>query len=231
MIRIFKNIEEIADAIAEILINQINKEASIPFHISLSGGNTPKEIFNYLTAKYGTKLADKRFHFWWGDERCVPPTSDESNFKWAFELWLNPIGISHENIHRIRGENDPEYEAKRYSKEFSLITGNFQIDLNILGLGDDGHTASIFPNNMNLINSKKICKVATHPTSGQKRVTFTGEVLSNSKQVVFISTGEGKANIIRQIIVEKQLNYPATHVALNAKNVTWFLDEASGKLL
>jgi len=230
-LKIFSNTNEIADQLAEMFSELITSTGNKPFHIALSGGNTPKAIFGYLSEKYGTQLADKRFHFWWGDERCVPSGDDESNYKWATELWLKPIGIAATNIHRIEGENIPEKEAIRYSEEMKNCIeteeGCPRFDLIMLGLGDDGHTASIFPNQMNLLTSVNWCEVATHPVSGQKRITLTGKVLNNARKVVFISSGESKAQMVRNIVTEAKPEYPASHIQPVNGELIWLLDKNS----
>lgn len=231
MIRIFKNTDEIAEAVATLLLELGRKPGNDPLHIALSGGNTPKAIFQYLKENYGAKLANKRFHFWWGDDRCVPPTHDESNYKWAAALWLHPIGIPEENIHRVMGENSPELEAERYANIMRTWIPTSEgwpvLDLNILGLGDDGHTASIFPDNMALLNSANWCAVATHPTTGQKRITFTGNLLNSVKQTVFIATGAGKASMVKQVVLDGQLQYPAAHIKPLSGKLSWYIDEAA----
>jgi 6-phosphogluconolactonase len=235
MIKIFNNTNEIAEAIAQILFELIEKKDIKPIHIALSGGNTPKLIFSYLSEMYGTKLADKRFHFWWGDERCVPSDDNECNYKWANELWLNPIGIATTNIHRIQGENTPEIEAIRYSEEMKNYIeaeeGWPRFDLITLGLGDDGHTASIFPNQMNLLTSENWCEVANHPVSGQKRITFTGKVINNARKVVFISTSENKAQMVRNIVIEVKPEYPASHIQPKNGELIWLLDKNAAQFI
>jgi 6-phosphogluconolactonase len=235
MIKIFKNTNEIAEAIAKLLIDLLKEHGDKPIHIALSGGNTPKIIFTYLNEIYGYKLANNRFHFWWGDERCVPPTNNESNFKWANELWLKPIGIPETNIHRILEENDLVPEATRYSEEMKkwveIMNGAPRFDLIMLGLGDDGHTASIFPNQMNLLSSENWCEVAVHPVSRQKRITITGKVINNARKVVFISTGESKAQMVRQIAVEIKPEFPASHIKPVNGELIWLLDEKAAQLI
>jgi 6-phosphogluconolactonase len=235
MIRIFRNTNEIANALAEMLFELMGNPGTEPIHIALSGGNTPKLIFKYLNENYGMRLADRRFHFWWGDERCVPPTSDESNYKWAYEYWLKPIEISEENIHRVKGENNPELEAIRYSDEMKkwirTENGFPVIDLNLLGLGEDGHTASIFPRNIELLSSEKWCAVATHPTSGQKRITLTGKALNNSETVVFISTGAGKAQMVMNVAVDSKPEFPASHIIPVSGNLIWLVDKGAVSFL
>ncbi len=234
-IEIFKNTDEISEAIADILKKLIEQPGKEPIHISLSGGNTPKTVFKYLNEKYGKHLADERFHFWWGDDRCVPPIHPDSNYKWANELWLAPVGIAPKNIHRVIGENEPEEEAVRYAEEIrNTLTeknGLPVFDLIILGLGDDGHTASIFPNQMELLTAIELCAVATNPYSGQIRVSFTGKLINNAHHVVFLATGENKANKVKEVIADKNEALPATHIQPVHGQITWILDQAATKLL
>jgi 6-phosphogluconolactonase len=231
----YKNTVEIAEAIAGILKKLNEKPGKDPVHISLSGGNTPKAIFKYLNEKYGKKLASERFHFWWGDDRCVPPTHPDSNYKWANELWLEPIGIAPENIHRVIGENDASLEAARYANEIKNTLPNKNgipvFDLIILGLGDDGHTASIFPKQMELLTAKELCAVATNPYSGQIRVSFTGKLINNAKHVVFLATGENKAEKAKEVIVDKNEALPASHIQPVHGQISWILDQSAAKLL
>lgn len=235
MIKTFNNINEIAEIIAKMLSELECSTDNKSIHVALSGGNTPKEIFSYLKEKARNKLADKRFHFWWGDERCVPSTDNNSNYKWANELWLKPIGIQATNIHRIEGENNPVSEAIRYSEEIKkwVETENRwpRFDLIMLGLGDDGHTASIFPNQMELLISENWCEVSTHPVSGQKRITFTGKVINNASKVVFISTGENKAQMIKNVVIEAKPEYPASHIKPSNGEMIWLLDEGAARYL
>lgn len=234
-IAIYPSVDAIAEAIAQMLIAETEKPTEEPYHIALSGGNTPKAIFLFLQQHYGTKLACRRFHFWWGDERCVASTDDESNFKWAYELWLKPIGISSEQIHRIKGENLPEAEALRYAEELREFAASDNqlpvIHLNMLGLGEDGHTASIFPHCAHLLHAEKLCEVATHPISGQQRITMTGPVLNHSEKVVFISVGEGKAEIVKKVAVEADPQYPASHIQPPNSEVLWMIDTGAAKYM
>ncbi len=232
-IKVLENVDQIAEEIASSLIDLSKKYKNEPIHIALSGGNTPKIVFNYLTEKYGKQLAKTNFHFWWGDDRCVPPNNDDSNYKWAYQLWLNPIGIKDMNIHRVFGENTPEAEAKRYSaeieKHISKTNELPKFHYVLLGLGEDGHTASIFPHQIELLNVEPYCAVAEHPSSGQKRITFTGKVINNAEEVVFLSTGSKKSEIIHEIIDLKQTQYPATHIQPSSNNLTWLIDKDAAK--
>lgn len=236
MVKTFPSINDIAKEIAHMLMGVTIDSGEKPVHIVLSGGNTPVLIFKYLAENYKDKLADKRFHFWWGDERCVSPWDDESNYKQAFELWLQPIGISHENIHRIRGENECQEETVRYAEEIlnwvDKADGWPRFDLILLGLGDDGHTASIFPDQIStLLTSDKVCQLVVHPVSGQKRVTLTGKVLNNARKVVFICTGENKANIVREVIKNSNPLLPASYIKPTHGDLIWLLDDKAARLI
>lgn len=231
-----KDIDAIAESLAQLILKMVNSQQENLFHIALSGGNTPKLIFQYLAANYGSSLADHRFHFWWVDERCVPPSHDESNFKWAYDLWLGPIGIQQGNLHRIRGERNYLDEATDYADEVSRWIneedGWPRFDLILLGLGEDGHTASIFPDQIQtLFKSAHNCEAVIHPGTGQKRVTMTGGVLNNSKKVVFIVSGEEKSQIVKEVVVDENPLYPASHVKPSSGEVCWLLDKAAGRLL
>jgi len=234
-IKEFKNTDQIAEELSQLILGLVSESKSRRIDIALSGGNTPKMLFSYLAEKHGTKLANPLIHFWWVDERCVPPTYPDSNFKWAYELWLQPIGVPQENIHRIIGENEPQHEAIRYAAEINGMVRQHNgipcFDLIVLGLGNDGHTASIFPNQMQLLTSDNWCEVATHPASGQQRITITGKVLNNAQHVVFITTGADKAEIAKEVISDRNRNYPASNINSSDGKPTWYLDEAAAKYL
>lgn len=234
-IEIYNNTRQIAEAFAAIMQETAKKTGKEAVHIALSGGSTPKAIFRELTEKYGSGLCNVRFHFWWGDDRCVAPDHDDSNYKWANELWLQPIGIPKENIHRVMGENKPEDETRRYAAEIEkyLPVENEHpvFDIMLLGLGEDGHTASIFPHQIGYISSPEIAVVATHPESGQKRISLSGPVINNSKNIIFLATGEKKAAKVKEVIIDKNETLPASHIKAENGQLTWWLDEASSKLL
>lgn len=233
-IKTFKNPEATAKAFADYL-SEIQQEVN-RLNIALSGGSTPKLLFEILVNKYSDKIEWPKFHFYWGDERCVPPTSGESNYGMTHEYLFQHLEIPEENIHRVFGECDPDEEAVRYGKLISEnlppINGLPQFDLIILGLGEDGHTASIFPHQMELLTSKEVCEVAEHPISGQKRITLTGSVINNAKEVCFLVTGQAKAEKVNEVlsITGDCERYPATYIKPTHGNLIWFLDKAaSGK--
>ena len=217
----------------------INKSTSSKgsFNVALSGGNTPQLLFNELRSNYGDRIDWSKLHFYWGDERCVSPDNIESNYGNAKRMLLDNLKVSANNIHRIKGEDDPGGEAKRYSNEIQdnlEIENRFPVfDLVILGLGKDGHTASIFPDQMHLLNIDKICEVAIHPDTDQQRITLTGKVINNAKNVAFLITGEEKADILSKIINKKNnyREFPASYINPNFGNLVYFIDQNSGKIL
>ena len=208
-----------------------------PFTIALSGGSTPELLFAILSENFAGSVSWKNVHIFWGDERCVPPENSESNFGMAWREFLSKIEIPALNIHRIHGEDDPEKEASSYSEEISLHTrkrdGIPSFDLVLLGLGEDGHTASIFPGHPELLDSDKICEVAIHPETLQKRITLTGKVINNAEAVTFLVTGKKKEKIIERIFKNdiSALNYPATYIVPVYGRLSWFIDKEAGKLL
>ncbi len=206
-----------------------------PFTVALSGGSTPKILFEHLAENYRDTIDWQHVHFFWGDERCVPPDDADCNFKMTDETLFQHINIPKENIHRILGEADPAAEAERYAAEiqqFVKIEGGWpRFDLVILGIGGDGHTASIFPDQMELLASDKICEVATHPESGQQRISLTGRVIDNARKVAFLVTGAGKKSVVEEIRERTGAweSYPASHVKAS-EDLYWFLDEnAAGR--
>lgn len=228
---IYKNGQELAAHFADFFLQQTKDKAV--FHVALSGGSTPKILFDLLAKEYADRFEWSKIHFWWGDERCVPPTDEESNFKMTKELLIDKISMPSENIHRVLGENDPVKEALRYAEEIqaTIPTKNDlpRFDLMILGMGPDGHTASIFPHQIELLHAKPICAVATHPESGQKRVTLTGATINNAAEIAFLVTGSNKKEKIHEIFNEEKdyKQYPAAHIQASDGNLSWYLDEAA----
>lgn len=228
---ISKNPEATAKAFADYLVEkqaQVNR-----LNIALSGGSTPKLLFSLLAEKYLDKIDWSKFQFYWGDERCVAPTDDQSNFKMTNEHLFTRVPVPKENIHRVFGENDPMDEAERYGllikENLPSVNGLPEFDIVMLGLGEDGHTASIFPHQLELFNESSVCSVATHPESGQKRVTLNGPTINNAKEVCFLVTGAGKAEKVNEIFnyTGKWQNYPAAHIKPTHGQIAWFMDKAA----
>ncbi|WP_167605563.1 6-phosphogluconolactonase [Maribellus sediminis] len=236
-VKIYKSPKKVYNAIAKSIIKLTQESQQKAFDIALSGGNSPKGLFKKISKKYKDEIPWKRIHLWWGDERCVSPDSEQSNYKMTVDYLLSNIDIPEENIHRIRGEEDPEQEAKRYSKELEDTLNSRGkdpvFDLIILGLGDDGHTASIFPDQIELFDYPENCAVAQHPISGQKRITLTGNVLNNANRIYFLVTGENKAMRVSEIMNDNEAAklLPAYYIAPTNGDLIWFLDEEAASLI
>mgnify|MGYP006077291627 FL=1 len=227
---IFKTPNDLASAFAKQLVSIASDKEVI--HVALSGGSTPKLLFEILATTY--KNHDwSRLRFYWGDERCVGPDDSESNYLMAKKLFFDPAKIASEHIFRVLGENDPQQEAKRYGdllyKALPIVHDLPCFDLIYLGMGEDGHTASIFPHEMELMIHPEVCAVATHPDSGQKRVTLTGSIINNARFVVFLITGTAKYPRIKSILKDQRdfEHFPAAHIQPTHGHLTWYLDEAA----
>jgi 6-phosphogluconolactonase len=239
IVKIFPDPYTLAKAFAEEMICMIERPAQKgrPFSVALSGGSTPEVLFALLSENYAKSVSWKFVHFFWADERCVSPDDQESNYGMTQRKLLCNIDIPSTNIHRIKGEEDPEYEVLRYSDEISEFTdkrdGLPLFDLVILGLGEDGHTASIFPGHRELIYSDRICDVAVHPVTFQKRITLTGRVINNAGSVAFLVTGKKKEKVVEKILKKGTDSYdlPASYIVPVYGPLSWFLDREAGGLL
>ena len=237
-VRVFSTREELAQTFAAILIKDLDRiEPDHYYTLALSGGSTPEYIFRYLSEKYADRISWEKLLVFWGDERCVPPEDGESNFRMAYENLLQNVPIPDANIFRIKGEDDPATEARQYAELVSSMVPEYkgipQFDLMLLGLGDDGHTASIFPDRPDLFTSGQLYEVAVRPGTKQKRITATGRLINNSSKIYYIVTGKGKASIVSEIIGGKSgsLIYPASKVMPASGHLVWMLDTAAASHL
>ncbi len=204
--------------------------------LALSGGSTPKKVFNHISSDDQGDVNWEKVRLFWVDERCVPPDDEESNFNMTRNNLLVNINMPDENVFRIHGENDPEEEAGRYN---SILKENIEsvnswpkFDILLLGLGEDGHTASIFPGNNSLFHSTKCCEAVTHPQSGQHRITLTGPVMNNAETVIFVVTGSGKAEIVQRVLKDDHAaDLPASQVKPANGSLIWLLDKGAAGFL
>jgi 6-phosphogluconolactonase len=237
-IKIFSSPSKLAEKFAEELVAMIKDSSATKgiFTLALSGGSTPKLLFSILGNHYTDSVAWKYVNLFWSDERCVPPDDPESNFGMAKKTFLDKIKIPAKNIHRIKGEKDPSEEVIRYSNEIKGLTGQRSelpvFDLILLGLGEDGHTASIFPGDNKLLFSEKICEISIHPISFQKRITLTAKVINNAENVIFLVTGTNKAEIVSAINESLvPVDYPASYIEPRSGILKWYLDDEAAKMV
>lgn len=232
----FSDPKTLAQAFASDFASWLESLGQSTVTVALSGGSTPKILFELWTSEYAEVIDWSRIHFFWGDERCVGPDSPESNYGVAKELFFDKIKIPSSNVHRIVGEADPQQERARYEEEIrGTVTmgadGVPRFDLVILGMGEDGHTASIFPHQSEFLTSPEICEVATHPDSGQRRITLTGPVINHATKVAFLIAGAGKAEVLSDVIHRKAAfeSYPASFI--RAASVSFYVDDEAAKNL
>lgn len=233
-VKIYKSPKKVYKALAKEFYKITLSSKQSRFNVVLSGGSSPLGLFDRIADKFADKINWERIHLWWGDERCVSPENNASNFFHSKEHLISKVSIPEENIHRIRGEEDPEEEAERYSNEI-MENINYRgedpvFDIVILGIGEDGHTASIFPDQLELFEEEKICAASQHPLSGQNRITLTGRVLNNASIVCFLVTGDKKAQRIAEIMNDDEAAklLPAYYISPKNGKLIWFIDEAAG---
>ncbi|WP_038176746.1 6-phosphogluconolactonase [Vibrio pacinii] len=233
--KIFQTAQQVVESLANDM--QALSELGRPVHISLSGGSTPKMLFKLLAqAPYTESIQWHNLHFWWGDERCVAPDDAQSNYGEANTLLFSQVNIPAENIHRILGENDPEGEVERFAQEMVDVIpceyGTPVFDWILLGVGADGHTASLFPGQTNY-QDESLSLLAAHPESGQIRVSKTAKVLEAAKRISYLVLGAGKVDIVHEIHTTpaSELPYPAAKIQSKTGETEWYLDsDAAAKI-
>ena len=209
------------------------------FTVALSGGSTPQALYSLLASSDYCKRVDwLRVHLFWGDERCVPPDHPESNYRMVREALLSQIQIPPENIHRMVGEIEPEQAAVSYAvelKQFFHLDENGwpRFDLIFLGLGEDGHTASLFPGSAALEETDRLVATAYVEKLHAQRLTLTLPAINAAAQASFLVSGQSKAPMIEKILGAgaARLDYPAARVAPADGRLTWLVDAAAAARL
>lgn len=237
-IQIFQNTEALAKATADKMlgISQQAIERNGRFVIALSGGSTPERLFKLLAKPpYLNQIPwDKTFVFW-GDERFVPSDDQRNNSNRAKSLLLNHVPIPAINIHPIPVDLKPEESAKEYEKTIKKLFDKESpcFDLIFLGLGEDGHTASLFPGTDVVFENKKLVKEVYVEEQSMYRITMTPALINQAHNIVFLVEGEKKAKILKTILTEpRQTNkFPAQIIQPEKGNLYWFLDKKAAALL
>ena len=200
------------------------------FHVALSGGSTPRALYRRLTRPpYRGAIRWERIRFFFGDERCVPSDRARSNFGTARRELFEPLGIDPRRVFRIRGEDDPGAAARAYEKALRdhLPGRPPRFDLVLLGLGGDGHTASLFPGAKALEEARRLAVETLGPESKEWRVTLTLRAINAARRVIFLVSGESKAKVA-SVILKKRRGYrdlPATAVSPRRGTLLWLLDQ------
>jgi 6-phosphogluconolactonase len=231
----YRDAEALARAAAELFVTRAAEAmaARQRFGVALSGGSSPKAMHAVLTQM---TIDWSRVHIFWGDERCVPPTDAESNYRMVNDALLQFIRIPGENVHRIVGERNPAEAASLYGRELRQVFGLQEdgvprFDLMLLGLGEDGHTASLFPGTSALGESEKLVTMVYVEELNAHRVTLTFPVINNSRHVVFLVSGKSKAPIVREVLQNSSLTYPAQLVRPLSGELHWLVDQDAASQL
>ena len=199
--------------------------------VALAGGTTPKAAYQLLAKEpYASALDWSKVHVFFGDERCVPPGNDQSNYKMANEAFMASVGIPPGNVHRMRGEDDPADAAASYRDELISVLGvDPRFDLVMLGMGPDGHTASLFPGS-NPADGDEMLVRAVYSTSQQQwRITLTPKILNGARTVVFAAEGAGKTAILK-LVREGPYDpskLPSQSIAPREGRLIWLVDKAA----
>ena len=232
--------ESLAKAAARLLIDKGKTAVANRgvFALAVSGGSTPKRLFELLADEKGpyfNTLPWKETQIFWVDERHVPPDSKESNYRMTREAMLSHAPIPESNIHRIISENPrAEDAAVQYEAELKeFFNGLPQFDLTILGLGEDGHTASIFPGSPVLNESKRFVAAPWVEKLNTFRITLTLPVLNNSSSTVFLVSGKGKSEILRAVLEGKfdPARLPSQAIRPTNGELEWLIDTEAASLL
>ncbi len=236
-IEVLDNVDDLSRKAADIFMAKATAASggNGELSVALSGGSTPAPFFSVLsTNEYRSGISWDRVHFFWTDERCVPPDNPDSNYKLAFDLLLSKVPLPETNIHRIPGERDPEEAARIYDRDLKVYFGNQAIprfDLIYLGVGTDGHTASIFPGETAAESVERAAISVYAEKLGNHRISLTLPVINNARTVVFLVSGKTKAEIVRDIFEETNSYLPAARVNPAKGELVWLLDHEAAALL
>jgi 6-phosphogluconolactonase len=207
------------------------------FTVALSGGSTPKGLYASLaTPEYRHRIDWSRVHLFWGDERCVPADHPESNFRMVQESLLSRIQIPSENVHRMMGEKEPEQARQEYEEHlkqfFRLPPGEVpRFDLILLGLGEDGHTASLFPGSAALNENQRLVATVYVEKLKAQRLTLTLPVINAAAQIIFLVAGQSKSAIVKKLFGADSdgCELPATKVRPANGIVAWLITQDAAR--
>ncbi len=238
-IKIFPDIESLSRWTAQRLSESSSQAIAARgrFLIALNGGGTPVRLFQFLASDYRGKLDWNKTHVFWGDERCVPPDDPESSYGQARGLFMEQVKIPDSNIHRINGKLKPVEASKDYAlvlKRFAFPPYDWpRFDLVLLGMGEDGHTASLFPGSPVEASAPVLAVTGHYQNRPAERITLTPQVFNSARSVMFMATGENKAVTLSKVLsdVYRPDLYPAQRIKPKNGELIWLVDQAAAKLL
>lgn len=205
-------------------------DARSRFSVALSGGSTPKALYSLLaTGEFSKQLAWRQIHLCWGDERCVAPDHAESNYRMVKESLLGNIAIPPENVHRMAGERKPALAAAAYEAELRKVFAADapwpRFDLILLGLGEDGHTASLFPGSSALKETVRWVATTYVEKLKSHRLTLTLPAINNAREIFFLVAGQSKAAMVREILQASTRDFPAARIQPTRGQLTWLITQ------
>jgi len=232
-LHVFEDPPALAEAAAQLFIQAAGEAIARQgrFSAALSGGSTPRAVYARLAQPELSAQVDwSNVHLFWGDERCVPPEHPDSSFGMAQEIWLRHVPIPEDNLHRLHGELPPSQAADLYEAELNrfFAEGQPAFDLALLGMGADGHTASLFPGNTEVQASQRLCQAVYVEKLSAWRLTLTPRVFNAAQRVLFLVSGLEKAETLQQV-----LDGPFQPERLPAQSirpeggVRWYVDRAA----
>jgi 6-phosphogluconolactonase len=228
---IFQDLEELSINAALLFQEISSRTVSVKgnFTVAISGGSTPRRLYSLLSSDPFLGIINwNHIHIFWTDERCVSIHDQESNFKFVNESLLSRISIPNTNVHRIKGEDGPEKGAKTYEEEIRQFFGASALpdfDLIILGMGVDGHTASLFPFSHSIDEKNRMVIPVYKERNRTDRISLTLPVLNNAHQILFLVSGKQKANTLKMVLNNKaKKQYPAGRIDPVHGILSWFVD-------
>ena len=236
-IRLTQNEDQLAEEVAELFIQSARASRDHPFRVALSGGSTPRTLYRRLSsADCATRVEWRHVEFYFSDERCVAPDHPESNFNLARDMLFQPLGIKPSQVFRIEGEaGQPDLAARRYEETIRQQVAVRapawpRFDLILLGLGDDGHTASLFPGSLALHEKRRAVIASEAPRGVTQRITFTALLINHADLIVFMVAGARKAPAARAVLEDETADpsrYPAKLIRPVEGRLIWYLDSAA----
>lgn len=236
-LQVYRDPAALARALADYFVGsaRLSMAERGAFRVALSGGNTPRATYELLAQEpLRSEISWSDVFVYFGDERCVPPSDEQSNYRMAQRAFLDAVPIPPANVHRIRGEIDPGIAANEYASLLRLDLGDApHLDLVLLGLGGDGHTASLFPGTPADTDDGALVRAVYSEKRILWRVTMTPRLINMARSVAFAVQGPDKAEILAQVYEGPYdpTKYPAQIVQPNSGRLSWFVDELAAGML